>query len=183
MTEDRFCTKILNMNTSINEEKINSIKNFRMPRYHELPNVGLYLEQTSKYINSFLQPLGCMEITTSMISNYVKKKLIDGPIKKQYYADQIAYLFFIALAKNVLSMEHIRELFIRQKTTYDNQIAYDYFCCELENHIFYLFGLKDTVEQIGTTSSTAKMMLRSVLISTSHIIYLNSYFQSVDDES
>lgn len=178
-----FCTKIKNMNTSINEEKLNSIKSFRMPRYHELPNVGLYLEQTAKYINSFLQPLGCMEVTTSMISNYVKQKLIDGPVKKQYYADQIAYLFFIAVAKNVLSMEHIRELFERQKATYGNQIAYDYFCSELENHIFYLFGIKDTVEQIGTTTSTAKVMLKSVLISTSHIIYLNSYFQSVDNES
>lgn len=170
------------MNTSISEDKINSIKNFRMPRYHELPNVGLYLEQTAKYINSFLQPLGCMEITTSMISNYVKKKLIDGPVKKQYYADQIAYLFFIAIAKNVLSMEHINELFARQKATYENPIAYDYFCSELENHIFYLFGLKNSLDQIGTTSSTAKLMLQSVLISASHIIYLNSYFQSVDDE-
>ena len=154
-----------------------------MPRYHELPNVGLYLEQTAKYINSFLLPLGCMEITTSMISNYVKKKLIDSPVKKQYYADQIAYLFFIALAKNVLSMEHIAELFVRQKTTYPNQIAYDYFCCELENHIFYLFGIKDTIDKIGTTSSDAKEMLQSVLISTSHIIYLNSFFQSVDNEN
>ena len=170
------------MEKAINEEKLNFIKTFRMPRYQELPNVGLYLEQTAKYINGFLAPLGCMEITTSMISNYVKQKLIDGPVKKQYYADQIAYLFFIALAKNVLSMEHIRELFQMQKATYDNQIAYDYFCCELENHIFYLFGLKDTIDQIGTTSSTTKMMLQSVLISASHII-LNSYFQSVHDES
>lgn len=170
------------MNTSINEEKLNSIQNFRMPRYHELPNVGLYLEQTAKYINSFLMPLGCMEITTSMISNYVKKKLIDGPVKKQYYADQIAYLFFIVIAKNILSMEHIQKLFILQKETYTNQVAYDYFCCELENHIFYLFGLKDTIEQIGTTSSPTKKMLRSVLISTSHIIYLNSFFQSSDNK-
>lgn len=169
------------MNKTIDETKLNSIKTFRMPRYQELPNVGLYLEQTAKYINGFLAPLGCMEITTSMISNYVKKKLIDGPVKKQYYADQIAYLFFIAIAKNVLSMEHIQNLFERQKASYTSQIAYDYFCSELENHIFYLFGLKDTVDEIGTTSSTAKMMLQSVLISTSHIIYLNSFFQSVDN--
>ncbi len=170
------------MNSTIDENKLNSIKNFRMPRYQELPDVGLYLEQTAKYINGFLAPLGCMEITTSMISNYVKKKLIDGPIKKQYYADQIAYLFFIAIAKNILSMENIRHLFERQKETYTSQIAYDYFCSELENHIFYLFGLKDTVDEIGTTSSTTKMMLKSVLISTSHIIYLNSFFQSIDTE-
>lgn len=171
------------MNRLTNEPNHNSIQNFRMPRYHELPNVGLYLEQTAKYINSFLAPLGCMEITTSMISNYVKQKLIDGPVKKQYYADQIAYLFFIALAKNVLSMEHIRQLFTRQKETYTNQVAYDYFCSELENHIFFLFGLKDTIDKIGNTSSTAKIMLQSVLISTSHIIYLNSFFQSSDTGS
>lgn len=170
------------MNKSINEEKLNSIKNFRMPRYQELPNVGLYLEQTAKYINGFLAPLGCMEITTSMISNYVKKKLIDSPVKKQYYADQIAHLFFIAIAKNVLSMENIQILFARQKETYTNQDAYDYFCSELENHIFYLFGLKDTLEQIGKTSTTEKMMLRSVLISTSHIIFLNSFFQCMNDK-
>ena len=166
------------MKKTINEEKMNSIKKFRMPRYQELPNVGLYLEQTAKYINGFLAPLGCMEITTSMISNYVKKKLIDGPQKKQYYADQIAYLFFIAIAKNVLSMEHIQILFERQKETYPNQVAYDYFCSELENHIFFLFGLKDTIEQIGISSTSEKEMLKSVLISASHIIYLNNLFQS-----
>lgn len=154
-----------------------------MPRYQELPNVGLYLEQTAKYINGFLAPLGCMEITTSMISNYVKKKLIAGPVKKQYYADQIAYLFFIAIAKNVLSMEHIELLFKRQQQTYTNQIAYDYFCSELENHIFYLFGLKDTVDQIGSSSTYEKEMLKSVLISASHIIYLSCLFQSVNDDS
>lgn len=169
------------MNKSIHLEKINSIKNFRMPRYQELPNIGLYLEQTAKYINSFLEPLGCMEITTSMISNYVKKGLIASPSKKQYYADQIAYLFFIAVAKNVLSMEHIQTLFSMQKQTYTNQVAYDYFCLELENMIFYLFGLKDTVDQIGSTSTPEKMMLRSVIISTSHIIHLNSFFQSMEE--
>ena len=169
------------MNTLINEEKLNFIKTFRMPRYQELPNVGLYLEQTAKYINGFLAPLGCMEITTSMISNYVKKKLIAGPIKKQYYADQIAYLFFIAIAKNVLSMEHIQVLFERQKLTYTNPVAYDYFCSELENHIFFLFGQKDTIEKIGTSSTEEKEMLKSVLISASHIIYLNFLFQSSDN--
>lgn len=183
MTDIQNYTKIVGMNKTINEEKLNSIKTFRMPRYQELPNVGLYLEQTAKYINGFLSPLGCMEITTSMISNYVKKKLIAGPVKKQYYADQIAYLFFIAIAKNVLSMEHIQLLFERQQKTYTNQVAYDYFCSELENHIFYLFGLKDTIDQIGSSSTSEKEMLKSVLISASHIIYLSCLFQSVHNES
>ena len=37
-----------------------------------------------------------ISITPSMLSNYVKKGYIDRPIKKQYYADQIAYAIYIS---------------------------------------------------------------------------------------
>lgn len=157
------------------------IKDFRMPRYHEIPNVGLYLEQTAKYINSYLSPLGDMEITTSMISNYVKKGYISNPIKKQYYADQIAYLFFIAIAKNVLSMENIQKLFEMQKQTQDAQIAYDYFCSELENMLQFIFGLKDKVDEIGGNAGIEKKMLRSTIISVAHIIYLSYQFKEIKE--
>ena len=51
------------------------IEQFRLPRYREIPDVGLYLDQTVKYVNRYLAPLGCMEITSSMVSNYVKKSV------------------------------------------------------------------------------------------------------------
>lgn len=154
----------------------NDIRNFHMPRYQDLPDVGLYLVQTVKYINSFLAPLGCMEITSSMISNYVKKGYIKSPVKKQYYAEQIAYLFFIAIVKNVLSMENIQKLFEMQKQTYDVKIAYDYFCEELENMLYHIFGLKDAVVDVGNDASGEKKMLRSTIIAVAHIIYLSYCF-------
>lgn len=49
-----------------------SARDYRMPRYKEIPNVGLYLEQTVKYINECLAPIE-ISITPSMLSNYVKK--------------------------------------------------------------------------------------------------------------
>ena len=72
-----------------------SIQDFRMPRYSEIPNVGLYLEQTTKYICEQLAPLQENAITGSMISNYVKKGLIANPTRKQYSREQIAYLMYI----------------------------------------------------------------------------------------
>lgn len=48
---------------------------------------------------------------------------------------------------------------------------------ELENILFFQFGLKDSVEDIGTTSSIEKKMLRSAIIAVSHIIFLNNCFQ------
>lgn len=157
------------------------IKSFRMPRFYELPDVGLYLDQTTKYINGFLSPLG-WEITGSMISNYVKKGLISNPVKKQYSAQQIAYLFFIAIAKNVLSMENIKKLLDLQGREYEPQVAYDYFCTELENMLFYIFGVTDKVEDIGVTTSDAKAMCRGLIIAVVHIVHLKTFFEIIDDE-
>ena len=154
------------------------IERFRMPRYREIPDVGLYLDQTVKYVNRYLAPLGCMEITSSMVSNYVKKGYISNPVRKQYDADQIAYLFFISIAKAVLSMENIARLFDMQRRSYTSEVAYDFFCDELENMLQYTFGLKDELAVTGTPEdrSEAKTMLRSTIIAVTHIIYLSSRF-------
>ncbi|MGN0754113.1 MAG: DUF1836 domain-containing protein [Aristaeellaceae bacterium] len=157
------------------------IEKFRMPRYREIPDVGLYLDQTVKYVNRYLAPLGCMEITSSMVSNYVKKGYITNPTHKQYSADQIAYLFFISVAKSVLSMENIARLFGMQRQMYTSEVAYDYFCDEMENTLQYTFGLKDHLDQVGTPEdrSETKAMLRSTIIAVTHIIYLSNRFETM----
>lgn len=160
-----------------------SIAHFHLPRYAELPDVGLYLDQTAKYINRVLAPLGCGEITTSMISNYVKKDYIAGPEKKQYSAEQIARLIFIVIGKSVLSMEHITRLFEMQKHTYSPQIAYDYFCIEFENVLQYVFHLKPEMEHIGVTHTHTKAMLRSTIIAIAHIIFVKAQFDALPQET
>ena len=171
------------MKDEIKQQMAESIKDFRMPRYHELPNEGLYLEQTTQYINSVLAPLGCMELTSSMISNYVKKGIIASPIKKLYYAEQIAYLFYIAIAKNVLSMEHIIMLRKMQERSYPKEVAYDYLCDEFENVLFHVFGLKDTIEDIGQTKTNEKALFREVIISATNSIHLTCCFNAIQEEN
>ena len=155
-----------------------SLRGFRLPRYHEIPDVGLYLEQTTKYINQCIRPLGLEDVTSSMIRNYVKHGLISNPIQKQYSADQIAHLVALALLKQVTPLEHIHTLFqiLDRCEAYTVPVAYDYFCEEMENILFFRFGLKDTVEDVGVTSSLEKEMLRSAVTAVSHIVYLNRCF-------
>ena len=157
------------------------IEQFRMPRYREIPDVGLYLDQTVKYVNRYLAPLGCMEITSSMVSNYVKKGYISNPVHKQYDADQIAYLFFISIAKSVLSMDNIARLFDMQRKMYTSEVAYDFFCEEIENMLQYTFGLKAQLDEVGTPAdkSETKIMLRSTIIAVTHIIYLSNRFETM----
>ena len=153
-----------------------SIRKFRLARYDELPIMVLYLEQTVKYINSCLLPLGCLEITSSMVSNYVKKGILPKPVKKQYYAEHIAYLFFIAFAKNLVSIEDIGLLIDMQKHSYTLPVAYDYLCCEMENNLFFIFGLKDTLDAIGETESDEKNLLRNLVFSSAHVIHMHACF-------
>lgn len=159
------------------------IQRFYMPRYREIPNVGLYLEQVARYINGFLEPLGCVEITSSMISNYVKKGYVSNPIKKQYYAEQIAYLFFLAIAKNVLSIENIGRLFAMQKQTCTLERAYDNFCQELEDALRSIFGLGGGMPQAGSADTDEKQMLHSTIVAVAHIIYLSHRFDEVGEEN
>lgn len=148
------------------------IENFQLPKYSEIPNVGLYLEQAAKYISEYLEPLQQSALTGSMISNYVKKGLVSNPIKKQYNREQIAYLIFIAIAKTVLSIEDIKLAIEIQKKSYSSETAYNYFESELKNVINYVFGIGNSLEEIGTESTEQKKMLRNIIITVAHKVYL-----------
>ena len=160
-----------------------SLEYFRLPRYHEIPNVGLYLEQTGQYINEYLEPVlsGCL--TGSMISNYVKKGLISSPTKKQYGREQIAYLFFIAVAKQVLSLDALRNFIRVQQRTYILETAYNYFVAEFENQLQYCFELKPSPEQVGKDQlSNEKRLLYSCIGSVTQKIYLEKCLEIIAGE-
>ena len=167
------------METELKRRMAGSIRGFRLPRYAEIPSVGLYLEQTIKYINSFLAPLGCLELTGSMVSNYVKKGMIANPVRKQYSREQIAYLMFIAMVKSVLSMEDIRLMVSIQQKTYTAEKAYNYFCKELENVLEYVFERKSELDALGADASDEKIMLRNTIITVAHKVYLDKLFAAL----
>lgn len=156
-----------------------SIRNFRLPLYSELPDVGLYLEQTIKYINAYLAPLGCLELTASMVSNYVKKGIIPNPVKKQYYAQHLAYLFFVAVAKQLVSIDNIALLISIQRSSYTLPVAYDYFCRDLVGTVHFLFGITEELRERGETTSEEKDLLHGLVFSAAHVIYMNAQFQEM----
>lgn len=162
------------MTEQIPQEVLDSVAGFHLPRYQELPDVGLYLEQVVRYVNRCMAVNGSGgQITPSMVSNYVKAQIIPGPHKKAYGADSIAYLIFVAYVKAVISLEDIRILEQLQRQTYELPVAYNYFCEELENLLQYVYGLKSSPDTVGTYSSPEKELLRSALLSIVHKIYLD----------
>lgn len=155
---------------------------FRLPRYRELPNVGLYLEQVVQYVNSSLETLGVPPLTASMVGNYVKQGLIPNPVKKRYFAEQVAYLMFVTLAKSVMTIENLCLFIQMQQKTYDVPTAWDYLCDQMEMALGYTFGLIDSLEDTGVTESEEKAMLRYCVIAMTNVVYLNKCFEAVRDK-
>lgn len=166
------------MKAIIKQHIVDSLDGFRFPRYEELPDVGLYLEQVVQYVNSITAKLELPPLTSSMVSNYVKQGLVDKPVRKRYSADQVAYLIFISVAKNVLSIDNLRLFIAMQKRTYETFVAYDYFCDQLELALDYVLGLSDQLEDTGVTESEEKTMLRYSCIAMANVIYLGKCFEA-----
>ena len=171
------------MNQETKQRIAQPLQDFHLPRYQEIPDVGLYLEQAAKYIGGCVSPLGDMALTSSMISNYVKKGLIASPMKKQYGRDQIAYLIFIAICKSVLSLDALDAFLQIQRQTYPLQKAYDYFVREFESLLMFTFELTDTADMFPETSSDGKRLLYTCIIAAVQKVYLEKYLEALTEEN
>ena len=159
-----------------------TVENFSLPRYNEIPTVGLYLEQATKYVCEYLAPLGEYTLTPSMISNYVKKGLIANPVKKQYSREHIAYLFFIAVAKSVLSLDALTGFIKIQQQTYPLPKAYDYFAEQFESLLRFTFELQDSVELVGEDNTDEKRLLFTCIIAAVQKVYLEKCLDAIAKE-
>ena len=170
------------MKQETKQQIADSLRDFRLPRYNEIPTVGLYLEQATKYIGEYLEPLGEYGLTPSMISNYVKKGLIANPVKKQYGREQIAYLFFIAMAKSVLSLDALTGFIKLQQRTYSLPKAYDYFCEQFETLLRFSFEITDSAEVVGEDNTDEKRLLFTCIVAAVQKVYLEKCLEAIAKE-
>ena len=111
---------------NVNEKIKQDISSFSLPEFREIPDVGLYLDQVVRYINGFLSAYPVMQVTGSMITNYVKLKLVPRLNRKTYTREQIASFIFIVLAKKVISIDNIR-LLMQKEENQDITFFYERF--------------------------------------------------------
>lgn len=81
------------MDENMRSRLAESVRSFHIPRLGEIPDVGLYLEQVTRYVNQSITGCGLSPITASMVSNYVKQKIIPAVKRAQIYRYSIHPLF------------------------------------------------------------------------------------------
>ena len=79
----------------------------------DLPNIDLYMDQVTTFMNSHLEHSKRYPedkiLTKTMINNYAKNRLLPPPDKK-YSKDHMLLLIFIYYFKNILSITDIQKL-------------------------------------------------------------------------
>ncbi len=103
----------------------------RLPRWEELPDFDLYMDQVLALAGRYLgsgPETGEKALTASMVNNYVKMGVMPPPVKKRYGRMHIAHLLAICVLKSVLSISEIRELIRRELSGEGAAQAYDRFC-------------------------------------------------------
>ena len=117
--------------------------NYRCPRYEQMPSIQLYKDQVVSVLEEYIAPFIREDeklITSSMINNYVKHKIIKPPMNKKYDREHIAFLYIICLLKRFMPIEQIKEgmQFVISRSSM--RVAYDMFCDEFENALQKTFG-------------------------------------------
>ncbi len=101
--------------TTIFSEGEQLLKAYHLPDWDELPTIPLYMDQVVLLLNRYLEIFSAVSnedklITSTMINNYVKMRIIPAPIKKKYSKIHMAYLIIVCILKQTLSISTISQI-------------------------------------------------------------------------
>lgn len=128
--------------------------NFSYPKWEDIPNIDLYLDQVLLYVNQVCAPIYPDKdkgLTASMVNNYVKHGYLTKPDKKKYQRKQIARLIAITTLKSVFSIQEIAQTLNTLQTQASSDQLYDAFV-DYMNH-----GIDPENPIIQTSCQTVKL--------------------------
>ncbi len=160
---------------------LEELKKLHIPRYNELPEIELYMDQLIEYLNSRFAPFQIDEkdrITAAMVNNYVKSKIIPPTVKKRYSKNHVAYLIVICVFKQIYPISKIMDMIGIQKKIFTTEKAYDYFCVELENALISAFSMSGTLSMdTSNTMQEERLFVRASVNSFAQKLLVEKYLQ------
>ena len=121
-----------------------TIKNFHIPRWNELPTLDLYMDQVIALIDTtlgaFFSEIGAASLTKNMVNNYVKAKIVDAPVNKKYPKLSVAMIIVVYILKNCYATDEIGKLIKLGISLEATEITYNRFCEAIENAVSDVFS-------------------------------------------
>ena len=155
--------------------------NYHFPRWDELPDIELYMDQVVNILEKNLSVFSKDEklITPSMINNYVKQKIVKPPTKKRYDRVHIAYLFVVCILKRIMPISQICEGIEFIMRSYSVPEVYDMFCTELENSLKELFADKKTKPFNPSKTTPEVNLIKTVTSAYANLVYANYIIENL----
>lgn len=154
------------------------IMKIHIPRWNELPEIDLYLDQVVNYLEKYLAQYSVNKedkiITKTMINNYVKQGIMPAPEKKKYSRAHIAYLMVICILKQVYSISDIGKLISLTIQYFELSKAYNRFCANLEISVKNVFSKKEFPNTDRMTEE--QYLLKNVVQSVADKLYVEMKF-------
>jgi len=168
------------------QDKTNAILSFHCPRFEELPDLEIYMDQVLQLLNRYLSLLNDPSeekvMTKTMINNYVKHGIVMPPYKKKYTREHLAYLIVISFLKLSYSMSEIKLLIQFQIRAYPIAQTYNYFCDELEECLNAIFSNRPIVHVKASNQDEFEVyMLQNTIQSIAYKIYVQQSMEIVND--
>lgn len=161
------------------EKYIETLLSQRLPRWNELPDFELYMDQVislmQKYLFAYVLPEE--NLTPSMINNYVKMEVLPAPEKKRYNKEHLARLIVICLMKKQAPLNAINFVMNKQVSANGLEVFYNYF-----------IGLYDSALQNAANKAKEDNSLLSIALSlavtasASHVIAENAVLLAMPND-
>lgn len=154
---------------------------FETPLWTDFPDIELYMDQVISVLERCLTPFFPEEekcITSTMINNYVKQRLISPPENKRYGKKHLANLFMISILKRFMQLSEISTLLYNLTLELGEQQAFDLFSRELSMSLARLFDEKErtALEEEGKCAR----VVRTCCDAFAAILYAKSAFSSAE---
>ena len=136
---------------------------FSYPKWEEIPNIDLYLDQVLLYVNQVCAPISPdkeKRVTASMVNNYVKHGYLAKPDKKKYQRQQIARLIAITTLKSVFSIQEIAQTLNTLQTETSSEQLYNAFVNYMNE------GINPANPIIQTSCQTIKLYHQTLALIT-----------------
>ena len=154
-------------------EELNSVKEIvedaNLPFWDELPKIELYMDQVVALLNDYLGYIAKLDkdekgVTSSMINNYVKMKVIPAPQKKRYSKIHLARLIMICALKKSLNISTVSKLLPQTDVEEENKRIYDSFVVSrkkaIENNMGIIENEFNSILDKGDMSEIGDMMTK-----------------------
>lgn len=140
---------------------LTELKGIEYVKPEEIPNIDLYMDQVTTFIESQLAPSTHRKdgkiLTKTMINNYAKNDLLPPPEKKKYTKEHMLILIFIYYFKNIISISDIQTILNPITDKYFGKTGDGIHLTDIYNEVFSLEyqETKDLMKNLSKIFTTA----------------------------